>query len=116
MFRQIGLEPLQRYLEMVHFQDQQWHPGRNQQSIDHCIRNVTAVGLANLADQACFGHGTVSLLMQDSIIQATMARARGHRTVKNLINMIYLLDGILEFSSNPHETTRDRLSNGPTIP
>ena len=33
------------------------------------IRNVTAICLVNLADQAYFGHGSVSLLMQDSIIK-----------------------------------------------
>jgi len=37
--------------------------------IDPCINNVTAVGLANLADQAYFWHGTVSLVVkQDRLL------------------------------------------------
>ena len=33
----------------------------------------------------------------NSLIQAVKARARGYRTVKNLITMIYLIGGKLEF-------------------
>ncbi|MCF8216954.1 MAG: transposase, partial [Chlorobium sp.] len=33
----------------------------------------------------------------NSLIQAAKARARGYRTTKNLINMIYLISGKLNF-------------------
>ena len=33
----------------------------------------------------------------NSLIQATKAKARGYRTIKNLITMIYLIGGKLEF-------------------
>jgi len=33
----------------------------------------------------------------NSLIQAAKAKARGYRTVKNLITMIYLIGGKLEF-------------------
>jgi hypothetical protein len=38
---------------------------------------VTAVGLANLADKAYFGHGPASLLMQDSIVSGGKAIGLG---------------------------------------
>ncbi|WP_435549465.1 transposase, partial [Desulfobacterium sp. N47] len=33
----------------------------------------------------------------NSLIQAAKAKARGYRTIKNLITMIYLIGGKLEF-------------------
>jgi len=59
---------------------------KGQMSVRKAILNAT---------DKCWRHITTHLL--NGLIQAAKARARGYRTTQNLITMIYLIGGKLNF-------------------